>query len=188
MNRLIRRLCAAILAALTLFSLCGCKGIFSFGDTETVEEATPDPIGALSWASEGVTVTENPEELARRVGELYAAAADEGVGVEYKNEAFSLDGQNFDCYIGNPGSSHFPLFITIYADTTYQEELFVSGLIAPGQAFSRVTLSRPMEEPVSVLPVCYTQVYEPHTGPNDTDDFTIRAQAVLTINFNIVDR
>lgn len=196
MYRLFRRLCAATLSLLMLASLCGCglkvrlDKIFHSGDAtdEEVVENPPNPVGALSWASgEGVVVTDDPEKLAAAVAELYEAAADEGVGVEYKNEAFSVDGQHFACYIGNPITSHFPMFITIYGDDQYQEELFVSGLLKPGQAFNQVTLSRALTERTTTLPICYTQVYEPHTGKNDTDDFAIRAQTVITLNFNIMD-
>jgi hypothetical protein len=134
-----------------------------------------------------VTTVTEPEQLGERVAQLYEGAADEGVAVEYKNEAFSTDGVNFACYIGNPTRSNFPLYITIYADSTFQEELFISGLLKPGQAFNKVVMSRALPDGVNTLPVCYTQVYEPHTGPNDTDDFTIRAQTVITLNFNVVD-
>lgn len=193
MCKLFRRLLAATLSLLMLASLCGCgrislKTIFGDnGEEEEVVENPPSPVGALSWASgDGLIVTDDPDALSKAVQELYEAAEGEGIGVQYKNEAFSLDGQTFACYIGNPVDSHFPLFITIYADDTYQEELYVSGLLKPGQAFNKITLMRPLTEAVSTLPVCYTQVFEPHTGTNDTDDFTIRAQTVITLNFNIV--
>lgn len=196
MYRLFRRLCAATLSLIMLASLCGCglsvrlDKIFNGGDVadEDAAENPPNPVGALSWASgDNVIVMDDPERLAEAVAKLYESAADEGVGVEYKNEAFSLDGQQFACYIGNPITSHFPLFITVYGDDEYQEELYVSGLLKPGQAFNQITLSRALTEPVSTLPVCYTQVFEPHTGTNDTDEFAIRAQAVITLNFNIMD-
>ena len=175
-------------------SLCGCgkislKKIFGMdGEEEEVVENPPSPVGALSWATgEGLIVVDDEDALNEEVQKLYEAAADEGIGIEYKNEAFSTDGKTFYCYIGNPRSSSYPLFITVYADSTYQEELYVSGLLKPGQAFNKITLSRALTEPITNLPICYTQVYEPHTGPNDTDDFTIRAQTVVTLNFNIVD-
>jgi hypothetical protein len=193
MKSLFRRLCAATLTALMLASLTGCglkvrlDKIFSDGDEDEAYAESINPVGALSWAvGSGVTVTDNPEELAKQVTEMYESASEEGIGVEYKNEAFSEDGQNFDCYIGNPTSSHYPLFITIYADNTFQEELFVSGLIKPGQAFNKITFTRAITESPATLPVCYTQVYEPRTEKNDTDEFTIRGQAVITLNFNIV--
>lgn len=196
MKSLFRRLCAATLTALMLASLTGCglkvrlDKVFGNGDETDDGEGyaeSVNPVGALSWATgSGVTVTDNPEDLAEQVKTMYESAADEGIGVEYKNEAFSADGQNFDCYIGNPTSSSYPLFITIYADNSFQEELFVSGLIKPGQAFNKITFTRPLTEAQNTLPVCYTQVYEPHTEKNDSDEFKIRGQAVITLNFNVV--
>lgn len=191
MSRVIRRFFAAACTALMLFSLCGCSlnigRIFRNDDGDTVE-AAPSPVGAIAWATgDGVTVVTDPVDLNERVDKLYQAASEEGIDVEYKNEAFSTDGTTFACYIGNPSRSNYPMYITIYADTTFQEELFISGLLKPGQAFNKVTMSRALEDGVNVLPVCYTQVYEPHTGLNDTDDFTIRGQTVLTLNFNVVD-
>jgi hypothetical protein len=181
-----------------LASLTGCglkvrmdKVFGNDGDNGESEEEyieSVNPVGALSWATGvGVTTADNPEDLSKEVQKLYESAEEEGIGVEYKNEAFSTDGQNFDCYIGNPTSSSYPLFITIYADTTFQEELFISGLIKPGQAFNKISLTRALTETTSVLPVCYTQVFEPHTEENDSDEFKIRAQTVITLNFNVVD-
>ena len=189
MSRIIRRFFAAACTALMLFSLCGCSfsigRIFKADNGDTVE-AAPSPVGAIAWASgEGVTVVTDPVDLNERVDQLYQAAAEEGVSVEYKNEAFSTDGTSFACYIGNPRRSPYPMYITIYADTTFQEELFISGLLKPGQAFNKVTMSRTLEEGVNVLPICYTQVYEPHTEKNDSDEFKIRGQAVITLNFNV---
>jgi len=191
MSRLFRRLSVAVCAVLVTLSLSGCVfnigRIFKTDDGDTVE-AAPPPVGAIAWASgESVIVVDESEDLNERVDEVFERASEEGVAVEYKNEAFSTDGVTFDCYIGNPIRSSYPMYITIYADTTFQEELFISGLLKPGQAFNKVTMSRALDYGVNVLPVCYTQVYEPHTGPNETDDFTIRAQTVITLNFNVVD-
>lgn len=189
MSRLFRRLLVAVCAVLVTLSLSGCVfnlgGIFNRDKDDG--ETKPSPVGALSWATEGVTVVTDPENLGERVDRMYESASAEGISVEYKNEAFSTDGVTFDCYIGNPLKSSFPMYITVYADTTFQEELFVSGLLKPGQAFNKVVMSRALEDGVNVLPVCYTQVYEPHTAENDTDDFAIRAQTVITLNFNVVD-
>jgi len=192
MSRLTRRLSVAACAVVVMLSLSGCVfnigHIFSSADESDQGETAPRPIGALSWASEGVsTVVDDNADMAERMRKLQEALKETGIEIEYKNEAYSRDGVNFECYIGNPIKSAFPLFITIYADNTFQEELFVSGLIKPGQAFNRVVMSRALEYGTSVLPICYTQVYEPHTGPNETDDFTIRAQTIVTINFNVVD-
>ena len=195
MKRFTRRLCAAMCAVLLTASLSGCGFSLNLGkifngdadDGADTLEPPPAPVGALSWAAgAGVTVVEDPDVLSREVEKLYESATAEGIGLEYKNEAFSLDGQNFACYIGNQSTSSYPLFITIYGDDQYQEELFISGLIKPGQAFNQVTFSRALEPGTYTLPVCYTQVYEPHTEENDTDDFTIRGQTVITLNFNVL--
>lgn len=193
MKKFTRRLCAAMCAVLIMASLCGCGLRVNLGklfnnsaDDEEVE-TPPDPVGALSWATgSGVTVVEDPDALSREVQKLYEAAEGEGIGVEYKNEAFSLDGETFACYIGNSSDSSYPLFITVYGDDQYQEELFVSGLLKPGQAFNQITFSRALEHGPHTLPVCYTQVFEPHTEGNDTDDFAIRGQTVITLNFNVL--
>lgn len=189
MSRLFRRLLVAVCAVLVTLSLSGC--VFNLGNIFNRDkddgDTNPPPVGALSWATEGVTVVTAPEDLNERVDAMLENASQEGISVEYKNEAFSTDGETFECYIGNPLKSAYPMYITIYADTTFQEELFISGLLKPGQAFNKVTMSRVLEEGTHVLPICYTQVYEPHTEGNDTDDFTIRAQTVITLNFNVVD-
>jgi hypothetical protein len=182
MNRRIRRIFAAICTLLALSSLLGgCTFSLSAKDVADAEETSSgkNPVGTLSFATEGVSVVHDSESLNEKVDAMMEAAQQPGIGVEYQNEAHSTDGQNFQCYIGNPSGAEYPVFIAIYADATYQEELFVSGLINPGFAFTNVELSRPLTEPETRLYVCYTQCVE------EDGEWKIRGQTIVTIQFFI---
>ena len=184
----IRRLWAALTAAFVVLSLCGCTFLMAPKEKDdglTEEERAEmsrieSALAQIGYATEGVTVVEDPNALSEEVRRLNEAAQEQGIGVEYKNQAFSLDGQNFDCYIGNPVDSGYDMFIDIYT-SDLQEELYLSQLLRPGQAFEKITLNRPLTEDTR-LNVVYTQVQV----NEESGELEIRAQTIITLDFVIL--
>lgn len=137
------------------------------------EESSPPRIGY----AEGTTVVDDPDALQAAVDEMLAKAGEPGVGLEYKNDAVSYDGVNFDCYIANAGANQYDMYIDIYADAEMTDEVFLSELMRPGTAFEKVTLNRALETGNHLVYVAFTQV-------EDVDgEQTIHAQVVATMNF-----
>lgn len=163
-------LCAALSAAVLLTALTGC------GKKEE-PAASSGGRGPIQYASEGVTAVEDPDALQRAVDEMYEKAADPGVALEYKNGVFSEDGTNFTCYIANAAANTYDMFIAIYGDSELTDELFVSGLLRPGQAFSTLALEKPLESGEHRVYVAFTQVEE--------DLETIHAQVLVTMDFTV---
>jgi len=161
-----KRVALVSLAATLALAAPGCK---------KEEEEPEDEGGRKLGYAEGVTVTEDPDALQKAVDEMYEQAAKGGVPIEFKNEAYSTDGKNFECYIGNPASNKFDMYIGIYADDAMEDELFLSGLIRPGSAFDHIELERELEKGEHVVSVALTQVEE--------DLETIWNQAFITMNF-----
>lgn len=161
---------ALLSAALLLCLLAGCKA-----DTP---EPTPTGGGPkISYASEGVTAVEDETALQAAVDEMYEKAGEDGVALEYRNDAASSDGKTFTCYIANSVENGYDMFIALYKDAELTEQLYLSGLIRPGTAFKSVTLDSALEQGTHTVYCAFTQMEE--------DLETIHAQVIVTMEFTV---
>lgn len=174
MSRRILRLLA--LAALMLLLLGGCK--------KKAEEPVYNTQGGLTigYASEGVTVIDDVNELQQAVDEAYAKSKEPGIGLLFQNDAYSVDGTHFSCSIGNSASNEYDMFIAIYSDMDFSEEIFVSELLRPGTRFENLTLNRALEVGDYRLPVVFTQVVV------EDGEAKIHAQTSVTIDFHVLEQ
>lgn len=158
---------AMLLAVCLLLSCTACQS------EEKPEQSQTPKIGY----AEGVTVVEDPDALQKAVDEMYAKAAEGGVGLEYKNDAFSTDGLNFECYIANASNNKYDMYIQIFADEALTDELYLSQLLRPGTAFDALELERELDPGDHRVYVAFTQVEE--------DLATIHAQVMVTMDFHV---
>lgn len=154
--------------------------------TEVVEKETDDSDSGggnggltIGYASEGVAVIDDADALQKAVDEAYAKARQPGVSMRYENDAYSSDGKNFTCSIGNPTRSPYDMFIAIYADDAFEDPLFISQLIRPGEEFSNITLERALEPGDYTVNCVFSQV--------DVEDGeqVMRGQVAVTLNFHV---
>jgi hypothetical protein len=168
-----------------VLALVACLSVFLSGCVRTVYVQPESAEGAgtagfhIAYA-EGTTAVEDPDALQKIVDEMRENAR-KTIGLEYKNEAFSVDGQNFDCYIANAARNQYDMFIAIYADAELTDELYLSGLVMPGRAFEHIQLERPLEDGNHLVYVAFSQVEEVD------GEQTMRAQALVTMNFHVND-
>jgi len=130
----------------------------------------------IGYATEGVTAVEDPEALQKAVDEMMETPPN-AMTLEYRNDATSTDGENFECYIANAVENDYDMFIAIYGDNEMSDELFVSQLLRPGSAFETLKLNHSLEEGTHRVNVAFTQVEE--------DLETIHAQLVVTMDFHV---
>lgn len=99
------------------------------------------------------------------------------IPIQYAPAANSVDGKNFACVIGNPEGSPRCFYVDLYADTSFEEEVYLSGLIPPGRGLTSFTTTRefPQGETDAVLVV--TTV--------DDDMKTIVAQTMVYLTLNV---
>ena len=169
MNRCFALLLACLMA---LTALTGCKK----QEAEVSEEPKSNP--ALSYASEGIMALENDAETQAAWEEALKSTA--GISLEYKNDAFSTDGENFEVYLGNPSLNTDDMYVTVFADDGLTDELYLSQLIRPGSAFDSITLEHPLEEGDHRVYVVFTMV--DMTG----DEPQITGQTSATMDFHVV--
>lgn len=170
-----RGLLAVLLTTAVLLSGCGKKQEAELPPAENNRTA-----GLRIGYQEGLTAVEDPNALQRAVDKLIEQAQD-GVALEYKNQAFSTDGENFACYIANAESNQYDMFIAIYGDEEFTDELFLSALMRPGQAFDRLKLNHPLDTGSHTVYVAFTQVEELD------GEQAIHAQVLVTMNFTVTE-
>jgi len=176
MKTIPRRLMVFLLAAVMLLT-AGCK------KKEPEPEATDNNTNSLiiGYAEEGVTVVDDVDALQREYDEMLEASKQKGMTLSYQNDAKSADGIHVDCYIANHASNAYDMFIAIYADDQFTDELYMSGLLRPGTAFNEITLERQLEPGEHTVNVVYTQI-EVVDGEQ-----TIHDQNIVTLNIHVGD-
>lgn len=147
--------------------------------TQVVTESGGNNGMTIGYASDGVTVIDDADALQRAVDEEFAKSQRPGIGIRYQNDAYSSNGKDFSCYIGNSTTNVYDMFIAIYADDAFEDLLFLSQLIKPGQAFEHITLERALDPGDYVVNCVYTQV-EVVDGQQ-----SIHAQTAVTLNFHV---
>lgn len=58
--------------------------------------------------------------------------AGNNIPLHFAAGATSSDGENFACTLGNPHGAAHDIYFDIYADREFTEEIYLSGLVAPG--------------------------------------------------------
>ncbi len=141
--------------------------------------------GRIGYATEGVVATD-PQTLQEMIDESRKQAQDpkNAISLQYKENAISEDGKNFDCFIGNSRRNAYDMFITIYADQQLTDELFLSELLRPGSRFEKIELERTLEPGVHTAYIVYTQVSEKEDPQSKDGEFiqVIHNQIATTIN------
>ena len=129
--------------------------------------------------AEGVTMVDDPDALQKAVDDMYAKAAEGNIALEYRNEAVSEDGQTFECYVANSLANSYDMYIDIYDDNTLSNEIFLSGLFRPGEAFREIKLNQKLDPGTHTVYVAFTQVEE--------DLATIHGQVLVTMDFIVTE-
>lgn len=129
-----------------------------------------DEAPGMKYATEGVVLMDENDGI---YDELIAADA---IALEFKNDAYSADGQVFTCYVGNSPINEYDMYLDIYADQEMTDLLCSTGLLTPGNAFEVIKLDRALEPGDHLVYIAYNQMSDPST---------IRAQTFYTMDFHV---
>ena len=138
--------------------------------------------GVLNPAKQEMEIDDNAVPYAEGVVLLeddgvYDVLEPNAIALEFKNDAYSKDGQTFACYLGNSALNEYDMYVAIYANAELTDELYVSGLVPPGSGFKEVTLDKALDEGDHRVYVAFTQMEDPKT---------IHAQTIYTMDFHVV--
>ena len=134
----------------------------------------PKDTGPLKLEYATSVIALNEASLQQAVDEMYAKAKEGRFVTAYKNEAYSDDGVNFNCYIGNSAHNTYDMYFQIFADSERTDQLYLSQALRPGTGFNDVTLDHALDPGTHRVYVVYTQV---------EDLTTIKGQTTITMDF-----
>jgi hypothetical protein len=134
----------------------------------------------IGYAAEA-TVMLDQNSLQEAMDKAMENAREGNVALQYKDNAYSTDGSNFDCYIVNSANNLYDMFITIYADLDMTDELYLSQLVPPGSGFEHLTLEHPLDVGDHTVYVALTQV----ETDEETGEQSVHKQVVYTMDFHV---
>lgn len=139
-----------------------------------VEEGGTTP--KLGYA-EGTTVVRDSDALQKAVDEMAEKLSKGSMMLEYEADAYSADGQHFKGYLANAEENSCDMYFDMYADEALQDEIYLSGLVPPGQALDKFELSRKLESGDHTVYMAFTTV--------EADHATIRSQIMVTMTLHV---
>ena len=139
----------------------------------------PDGKQQVGYATEA-TVMLDQNSLQAAMDAAMENAKDGNVALLYKNDAYSENGTDFECYIVNSHSNKYDMFLTIYADESLTDQVFLSGLVPPGSGFEEITLDHALESGDHTAYVVLTQVDMDENGEQ-----VIKNQVAHTMEFHV---
>ncbi len=108
----------------------------------------------------GAVVVTDEDELQKIIDDR--KNKDGQISLEYKNVATSNDGREFSCFIANSAKNKYDMYLGIYKDASYQEELFLTQLLRPGSGIQSFTCSEALEPGTYDVVLVFTLVKEDH--------------------------
>lgn len=143
----------------------------------TIEDAGVPKIGYSTEAK----VMLDQDSLQAAMDAAMENARNGNIGLRYKNNAYSDDGINFECYIANSNSNIYDMFLTIYADEELTDQIFLSGLVPPGSGFESISLEHSLDPGDHRVYVALTQV----DTDEETGEQTLKNQVFHTMDFHV---
>jgi NADH:ubiquinone oxidoreductase subunit 3 (subunit A) len=162
------------LAAAVVALVSGKNGSREEAESTTTPEETTT---ARELTYEGGVVAVDSDSFSKQVSEMYSKAAEGTAALEYKNDAYSTDGQNFTCYIANSKLNSYDMYIGMYEDSALTKEIYLSGLIPIGSAMEQFKSNYTLPKGDYTCTLVMTLVESDHT--------TMHAQVAYTIDLHV---
>lgn len=139
----------------------------------------PSSQPVIGYAAEAKVMLDK-NDLQAAMDEAVKNATEGRVGLNYKNDAYSDDGINFECHITNSKSNVYDMFLAISTDAELKDQVFLSELVPPGSGFEQITLNRALDVGDHVVYVTLTQV-----KLNDEGEQVMCNQVTHTMDFHV---
>ena len=128
---------------------------------ETLKDDNNDNPLILDYDNSAVALDE--DSLSKAVEELREKSKNGYVNLKFKNLATSNDGINFDCYLGNSDGNVYDMFFNIYKDATLSEQIYLSGLVSPGNVIESFESEIKLDPGEYSCMILFTSVSDDHT-------------------------
>lgn len=127
-------------------------------DTEPI----PEEGGNVMIQYDQAAVALDEDAFRQQFGDAMKKAEEGQIALRYKNIAYSNDGVNFTCDIGNSPANTKDLYFNIYTDTTFEEQILLTGLVPPGQGITEFKSEIPFEPGEHEAVLVFTKVEDDH--------------------------
>lgn len=142
-----------VLIGLIVLLLTGVAVFFVLNTGNAVEGSESDTSG----------IRYEPNTTAIKGGSV---GSDVGAGnripLHFAAGATSSDGENFACTLGNPHGAAHDIYFDIYADREFTEEIYLSGLVAPGTQIESFKSGKKFPDGTTDVLVVITTVDDDH--------------------------
>ncbi len=143
------------------------------------EQPTEDGGGdapELGYA-EGTTVVRDENALQKALDDMAAKVAKGSMVLEYEADAYSVNGKDFKCYLANAPENTYDMYFDMYNGSNIDEQLFLSGLLKPGQALDKIELNTALSDGDHSAVLFFTTVEDDHK--------TLHSQISVTMNLHV---
>lgn len=111
---------------------------------------------------ESQMIVSDEDSLQKAVDEMKQKVKDSEIALEFKHIATSNNGTDFQCYVMNSAKNKYDMFLAMYTDSTFEEELYKTQLIPPGNGIDHFTLNKKFEKGEHEIMLVYTLVKDDH--------------------------
>lgn len=140
-------------------------------------ETDSQPQGGFTLPYDNGAVMLDEDSLQAQLDAAFKRAKEGSMVLQFKNTAVSKDGEHFECEIGNAIENPYDMYINIYKDDTFEDQILLTGLIPPGSGIyefdSEIPIFPGEYEAILVL----TQVEDDHQ--------TIHSQVSVVLNLKV---
>lgn len=102
---------------------------------------------------------------------------DNQIPISFDPIARSTDGENFTCAIGNPAGAKYDMYLDMRADGALEEQVYMSGLLKPGQGITRFKTSKKFPKGNTDIVLVFTTVADDHK--------TLIAQSMMVLTLSV---
>lgn len=100
------------------------------------------------------------------------------INLRYHKKAFSSDGVNFTGLLANDAGNVLDMYFDVYADSDFEDQVFLSGLVQPGYGLQTFTLNHALPAGSTTCYVIHNQVETDEDGNQN-----IVRQMIITVEF-----
>lgn len=171
-----RRPVLIIVIILLVLALAGSVTAFFLAHSRSTDDSDGLTIGYAAEAR----VFLDEDSLSAAMREAQKNAQEKRVALHYQNDAYSTDGKTFSCRIINSERNKYDMFLMVYADAEWTDQLLMTDLVPPGSGFEEITLDQALEPGDHTVYVVYTQVKTDEDGKQ-----VIHNQTAHTMDFHV---
>ena len=163
-----------VLVIIVLVAAGGALAFHFLNQEQPTEDGGDAP--ELGYA-EGTTVVRDENALQKALDDMAAKVAKGSMVLEYEADAYSVNGKDFKCYLANAPENTYDMYFDMYNGSNINEQLFLSGLLKPGQALDKIELNTALPDGDHSAVLFFTTVEDDHK--------TLNSQISVTMNLHV---